>query len=78
MLEPLWESQGALLQAHFCSRHFGLLQHHLLHENHLTSSEDGLLEVRWHVANPQGHRLYVLQALPSYLAQYLLGEARWR
>ena len=27
------------------------------------------------MANPQGHRLYVLQVLPSYLVQYLLDGA---
>ena len=39
-LKPLWESQGELIQAHFRSLHFGLLQHHLLHGNCLTSIED--------------------------------------
>ena len=28
MLEPLWQIQGALIQAHIRSRHFGVLQHH--------------------------------------------------
>ena len=76
MLELLWEIQGALIQAHFHSRHFGVLQHHFLHGSSLTSSEDWLLEFKWHVANPQGPPPYVLQVLPGCLVQYLLGEAR--